>query len=136
MAGAKNLTCRWVGDYFLVVQTGVNPSQAEWDWEMREVSEGRSRIQGTLVYTMGGSPNAAQRKQLREVVLHGGAAFPTAIMMSSTVIRTVVTAINFFLNDQLKTFSLHDVDSAMSYIGVPLTQCRSVIAALGEMKRE
>src|SRR5262245_165121 len=86
---------------------------------MREVEQHRARIKGTLVYTLGGAPNATQRKQLREIIWRGGEPFPTAIMMGSAMIRTVITAINLFLNNQLRTFTLEELEAALQYIRAP-----------------
>src|SRR5690606_12922715 len=96
---SKNYLFRWVEGFLLAAHTATNPSHAEWGAMTTYVKSLRpDQLKGTLVYTEGGSPNALQRKQLRDAFLQGrGVSPPSAVLTNSALARTAITALNLFL---------------------------------------
>jgi hypothetical protein len=113
----KNCVFTRFGNISLVVHSAVNPSIEEWDTLMEFYKSGADEFSGVLVYTNGGSPNATQRKRLRDVF---GARLPpaSAILTSSMPVRMVITAINLFLNNRVRAIDQQTPEAALDYLGV------------------
>jgi hypothetical protein len=119
---ARNFLWKLVGTIHVNSMTKSNPTIAEWDEMLAEFQHqvSHSQIQGILVYTEGGAPNALQRKRLRESHLTNGTTLPkSALLTNSLVARAAMTAINLFFDNKFKAFSPVAIDDALRYLGAP-----------------
>src|SRR5262245_20647096 len=69
-----------------------------------------------LVFTKGGAPTPAQRKQFNEVL--SGNTLPVAVVSDARIVRGVVTALGWF-NSGIKSFSPDQVEQAYQHLGIP-----------------
>lgn len=72
-----------------------------------------------LIYSKGGAPSAAQRKDMNEVVK--GHEIPVAVLTSSKVARGAVTALSWF-NSNMKAFAPEAERDAFHYLQIPPEQ--------------
>jgi hypothetical protein len=70
---------------------------------------------GILVFTDGGAPNATQRSEINDWLR--GRSIRTAVILSSPLVRGIVTALNWF-NRDIKPFAPKDWRGAMSFVGI------------------
>ena len=120
----KNSAFRLVGNVVLVVHNSVAPTNDEWESYIKTVLRGGKLYGGDLtlcrqlVLTDGGGPNSAQRAVAQKAAEQmGGAAMPVAVVSSSTFVRGIVTAFNWF-NMNLRAFSPLEITKALSFLKV------------------
>jgi hypothetical protein len=104
-----------IEDYLVIAQTKMTPSRKEWS-DLLDCMR-RMNYRGALVHTEGGSPNALQRKQLRDTV--GNSEIYTAILTDSPIVRAAMTALNLFVKSPMRGFTPNDIEEALSYMQVP-----------------
>lgn len=115
---------------FILVHNGATPSDAEWEAYVAAVkTEPDPSKFVTLVCTDGGSPTNAQRAALNLAL--GYVSTPTAVVSSSSVVRGVVSALNFF-NRQIRSFAPAELGRAFAHLGVAGERQER---ALAELKR-
>ncbi len=78
----------------IMLHGSINPSQEQWDRYMALLATKDLERLGLLVFTSGGAPNAAQRKQLNDVVRRK--PFARAVVSDSPLVRGVVKAVGWF----------------------------------------
>ena len=129
-------TChRFVGAFWVVVHTAEATTDAESERAWADLSANYASVKGTLVVTMGGGPNAFQRRRMREVL--GNRRIPrTAVVTTSSVGRMLVAAINLFADQRLRLFAPHDLDGALSYLDVPVPTTRLLREQIAEFRKE
>lgn len=110
------------GRLIVAVHTRENPSRLEWTRFINGTALARpTQTEGrVLVVSYGGSPDAAQRKELADAVKH---PFPTVIMTSSVMLRSLGAALAFF-NRRVKVVGIEEHDQAVRYL--ELTPAESV----------
>lgn len=113
---------------FLVAHGAQDPTDDEWaaflHWTVELLNDPRPSI----IYTRGGRPTALQRKQLAEV-LQKRAAPRTAVLTDNTLVRTVVRLLSW-ANPLLRAFPPDDIEAALTYLEVPLSDTVEVRAEL------
>jgi len=124
-----------VGDCVILVHGTHEPSLDEWDKYLEFLvkirdREGALRI---LVYSNGGAPTAIQRNRLNAQF---PVSYPVAVMTGSTVVRGVVTALNWFYSRPLRTFAPSKLDEAMKHLQVPQENWERVGQLLQRLRAE
>lgn len=104
----------YVDRVMLLAHTAQNPGEAEWEGYCALMAEVRGELRGVLVYTLGGGPNSKQREQCRVAIENNPSG--AAIMCGSAVVRGIITSLNWFLDNRLMAFSLHDFEGALRYV--------------------
>lgn len=113
----------------VVAHDQTNPSDADWDEYVKLVTAclgDRSYFLGVLVTSLGGAPNAGQRKVLQDVA--DSQPYRTCICTDSVVARGVVIAINWLFSTPMHALPYNDIDRALELLAVPLGE-RSVVKA-------
>lgn len=112
----RNMASKVVGNLGISVHTANNPSNEEWAEMVEQIKhcDDLSQFKG-ISFTDGGSPTATQRKQTNEVL--AGRAVPSAVVTSSAIARSVVTAMSWF-NPAIKVFPPERLDDALRYLMV------------------
>lgn len=118
-----------VAGTLVVVHKPEPPSSSEWTVHCREIAKRRPGLRGVIVVANGSGPNTLQRQELQEV---WGAATPPpiAIMTRSSVLRGVLTALNWFMSNRLKAFRETDFDGAFDYLGLEASARTEVMVAM------
>jgi hypothetical protein len=99
----------------LLVHTTRAPSDAEWKPYFEELAQHDPIKLKSLVFTDGGAPSGAQRKQVNDML--NGRTSMAAVVTPSTVVRGVVTALSWF-NPKIKVFPPDQTEAALTYLGV------------------
>jgi hypothetical protein len=127
----------WVvlGDLLVVAHDEHSPNDDEWHAFVREYRAHAPKLRALLVYSLGGGPISAQRKQLLEM-LTSLPHVPTAFMVtSSALMRGVVTAMSWFLPaaKRARTFRLDEVDQVFAILGLDAATRTATRRALDTM---
>ncbi len=107
-----------VEQILVVVHTRQPPASEEWIEHCAGIAAQRKSIAGVVVIANGSGPSALQRQKLQEA-WGAGPPPPIAILTRSTVVRGVLTALNWFMANKLKPFSANDFTGAFDYVRVP-----------------
>jgi hypothetical protein len=114
----------------IVVAHGVaSPSDEDWDEYVELVRAGlsdRRSFRGVLATTLGGAPNAIQRKALQAVA--DSQPYRTCICTDSVIARGVIIAINWLFSTPMHALPYNDIDRALDLLDVPQGE-RSVTKA-------
>jgi hypothetical protein len=91
-------------------------------------------LTGLLVTTLGGSPNASQRKA---ILTAGGAKLvPTCVCTDSLIARGVITAISWLSSVSMDALPLNDLDTALRVLEVPGQHHPAVKAAVQRLQSQ
>jgi hypothetical protein len=138
----KTSVARLVDNVVVVVHTSLPPSNEEWNSYMQTVVAAGRAHSGDLmrcrqlVMTDGGGPNSAQRAAAQKTAAQvNGEAMPVAVVSSSTLVRGIVTAFNWF-NMNMKVFSPVDVRAAFDFLRVKESTVQAIWAALDSIQDE
>lgn len=105
-------------DGTLVVVQGNDPlATSQWDAHVARLVARRPEITGVVVLAHGPGPDARQRKQLQDA-WGPGRPPPIAIVEASVMMRGVIIALNWFMQNRLKAFAFDDLRSALGYADV------------------
>jgi hypothetical protein len=109
-----------------------SPRDDEWNEFLRLLEANRENFAKLriLVVTEGGGPNSAQRGRLEAVLK--GKAVRVAIVTDSAKSRFIASAVSLFNRDH-RGFSKAEMQNAYDHLGLTLSECRLVEAALREM---
>lgn len=120
---------------YLVVHPKASPTDDDWDQliafcgaELEDVPT--KHPVKVLVYSEGGGPNAAQRRQMIEFL--EGRDSITAVLTASAAVRAVVTAFSWFRPD-IRAFAPRDLAGAAHYLGLPSGSTSDLIDPLNRM---
>jgi hypothetical protein len=138
----KNATARLVDNIVLVVHTAAAPSNDEWKTYIDTVLDGGRRFGGDLrqcrqlVLSDGGGPNSAQRQLAQKAAEQmNGAAMPVAVVSSSTFVRGIVTAFNWF-NMNMKAFHPGEARAVLDFLGIEPSMSQEITSQLDEIQQE
>jgi hypothetical protein len=132
----KNMAFARIGNWSVIVNSRDNPTNADWEAMLEDTKTFQYRLQGTLVYTEGGSPTPRQRKQLREVLSpETRAPKPTAILTSSIIVRVAVTAFNIFFRNQMLALDPSRYQEGLKHMGVPLEDWPVFLKTIEDLAR-
>lgn len=130
----KTAAWQWVGNYLIEAFAAETLDKVKWAELMREIAARRSTLQGVLVLPGSPVPSATQRAQLTEAL--GGSTVKAAILSDSALVRTALTAINYFVQGQARAFAPTQVDAAFAYLGVPRDQYPLIRQAMATLQQE
>lgn len=125
----RSMLVERVAGLIVAVHDEQNPSDSDWDAYVALVQESLSEgsyFRGVLVTSLGGAPNAGQRKALQTVA--DSKVYRTCICTDSVVARGVIIAINWLFSTPMHALPYNDLDRALAILEVPLGE-RSVIKA-------
>lgn len=126
-----------VGDLLVLVHGVQNPSETEWNAYVeyaRAAVHSAQPLTALLVTTLGGSPNASQRKA---ILTAGGAKLvPTCVCTDSMVARGVITAISWLSSVSMHALPLHDIESALRVLEVPVQHHPAVKAVVQRLQSQ
>jgi hypothetical protein len=122
-----------VGTYIVIVHDTGRPSDEVWNRWLDTYRQELTTLDGVLVYSLGGAPDADQRRQLQDVVEIAPRTPPTAIVSDSRLMRGLVTALNWFLPAHARgvIFAPAQFEKALDYLDVPVSSraaLRAVVA--------
>lgn len=112
-----------VDGIMLIVHSSAPPDDRQWLGHIELARAHLTSLRGLVVITLGGTPNATQRK--------AGAAFwdevpvhvPLIVVSSSSLVRGVVTALNWIMTRRFETYPMHR--RAQAYAAAGATPCES-----------
>lgn len=107
-----------MGNFNLCVFVAMNEPYGadEWAQYMDGLRKNLKTPLRTIVVTDGGSPNAAQRKEM--IDLFKGVAPPTCIVSDSQLVRGMTTALGWF-NPNIKAVAPTQLKDAFAYLKIP-----------------
>jgi hypothetical protein len=121
-----------VHGYAVIVHDTGSPSDEAWESWLQTYQQGLASLDGVLVYSLGGGPDADQRRRLQVVVEHAQRIPPTVIVSSSRLMRGLVSALNWFLPPAARgvTFDPTQLNAAFDYLEAPEAVRENLRAAL------
>ena len=134
----RSLVSSIVSNVLLLCENNDTPTDWEWDEclgllaELKAKSDQAGEQVKVLVSTLGGGPNAAQRKRL-ELVL-GGRSAPVAVISDSLKLRFISAAIALFNADH-RAFTKAERLEAYKHLRLSATQTRALEAAISTMSK-
>lgn len=118
----ETMAWRRIGRFVVTVHSALEPSDEEWGRYLGGVCDHLPlEEQRILVVSGGGAPNAAQRRELVQIL--DGARAPTAILTASWLMRGAGTAVSWF-NPSLRIFGPGALEQAMDYLYLTPTERR------------
>jgi hypothetical protein len=136
MAENTERTFHWAnaGNVRVCVHGLKHPLDKEWHAYVDDLAVNGGALKGILVYTAGAGPNAAQRKYLAELWTRRGSMLPVALMSPSTVVRGMVTALNWVLPKPIRTFNPDQPEEAVRFLQLDAEESRAALAKLKELR--
>ena len=136
MTAIAERTFRWgnAGNVRVCVHGSKDPFDDEWHAYVDDFAVSGDRLKGILIYTAGGGPNAAQRKYLTAMWTRRGSMLPIALMSPSTIVRGIVTALNWVLPKPIRTFPPEQPEEAFRFLQLDAAESRIVLAKLDELR--
>ncbi|HTU60550.1 MAG TPA: hypothetical protein VMF89_18995 [Polyangiales bacterium] len=125
----RSMLIERVAGLIVAVHDEQNPSESDWDAYVALVKESLkdgAYFRGVLVTSLGGAPNAGQRKSLQTIA--DSQVYRTCICTDSVVARGVIIAINWLFSTPMHALPYRDLDRALEILEVPLGE-RSVAKA-------
>lgn len=127
----KTMQVDRVGDLLIVAHGRENPSDDEWNEHMAATDTVRNKFRGVLVTSLGGGPNAGQRKTLLD--LAGSQTYLTCICTDSIVARGVITAFNWLSPAPMHALPYAQIDRALEILEVPVVERGDVKQAVARL---
>ena len=121
------------GGLMILVHSHKPPSDREWDAYFTDLVKHDPERLRTLIFTDGGAPNTAQRKQVNEF-LRGRTSF-CAVVTGTAIVWGVVTALGWF-NPKIRAFPPSNADAAMQYLTIPANEFTNVRRQLSLLRQE
>ncbi len=123
-------------DILLLVHNHKTPSEDEWKHYLAVLNR---NLKGQLIVTLGGGPNAAQRreaaKRAKAVFKDNGRQIPLSVVMTdSAPMRGLVTVFNWLFPNRFRAFQLHDFKGALHCLGSSSQQVAFYERCIGEMR--
>lgn len=106
-----------VGRVYLVVHSADSPNDVEWNAWISDMERSVDTVAGLFVWTAGGGPDASQRRSAQAFWGRVGRK-PVAICNGSTVVRGIITALNWVAGRQFRSFPLEAAVNAAISLGL------------------
>lgn len=110
------MLCGYVGDLQIVVHTAEAPRPKEWTTYLRSLPDEGTRIKVGIVRTLGGGPDAAQRRETAESNVLSPAVLRFAVLSDVPWHGPMIAALNLFQRVPIKVFPGYAVDGAVEYL--------------------
>lgn len=123
------------GGVYVVVHDEIDPTPDVWREYVNEMEKQAPKIRGLAVYSLGGGPKAAERRYVADMWTRVGVNPPIVLVTPVLMVRTVVTALNWFLSRPIETFPPADFDRAMDKLDLAKaerTEVRSRFSRMGQ----
>jgi len=123
-----------VGDYAVIVHTEARPTDDAWNGWLDTYRMRMTELRGVLIYSLGGGPDAEQRRRLLDLLERSEQVPPTAIVTPSRLMRVLVTALNWFLSPKAQgaIFAPTELERALDHLRVPASGREPLRAALAQ----
>jgi hypothetical protein len=125
-------------DLILIVQNEHPPTNEEWDHMIMEIQESSRPAKAVIISSDGGSPNATQRKKLRET-LQGKQAvqhMQMTMFSESVIVKMALTALRNFIPTAPVVFSIKQWKEASLHLDLSLDEMQQAIQALNDLRKE
>lgn len=138
MTKKRSLVSSAVGSVLLLVEDNETPADWEWDeclgmlTELKAKTEQAGEQARVLVVTLGGGPNAVQRKRLENVL--GGKPVPVAVISDSLKLRFITAAVMLFNADH-RAFSNAERLEAYKHLKLNTSQTRQLESSIAQMQK-
>jgi hypothetical protein len=99
----------------ILVHTSKPPTDAEWAAYFADLTKQDAKRIKNLVFTDGGAPNGAQRKQVNDYL--AGQPSTACVVTASSMVRGVVKALSWF-NPRVTAVPPTNLDAAFEYLGI------------------
>lgn len=119
--------------FLVVAHPAENPSREDWIEACRAIREHQTSARGLLVLSLGGSPNADQRRRALDQLPKGYKPPPMAIVTDLTVLHGVVTVMNWFLQNQQRAFRPTDIDGVAQHLKIDPVLAASLVTFAHEL---
>jgi hypothetical protein len=128
----KSMHAERVGSLLIVAHGRESPSDEEWNGHLAYCVVEQHKFRSVLVTSLGGGPNAGQRRALLEAA--GGHSFRTCICTDSVVARGVITAFNWLSPARMHALPYNQLDQALDVLDVPPAERREVKEVLARLQ--
>ncbi|MEO8874054.1 MAG: hypothetical protein ABI461_00580 [Polyangiaceae bacterium] len=112
----------------VIVHGKKNPSSEDWVQVCAHIHNNLNVVRGLLVTTSGSAPNAAQRKAGLDLVPKNYEPPPAAVLTTALMVRGVLTALNWFLNDTHRAFRPDNVAGVAAHLKITEKETVDLIA--------
>lgn len=129
----SNMVTDVYDDLMLCVHTSDPPNEAEWAIYITTLKRFDPERLRTIVFTDGGAPNSAQRKQVNEAL--GGKTSQGAVVTGSLLVRSAVTTLSWF-NPKIKAFSPDRTEEAFKYLGLSAAEIPRIWIIVHRMREK
>lgn len=119
--------------FLVIAHSRGAPCKEDWEHICRAIREYHATARGQLVLTLGGVPDAAQRKRALQELPDGFVPKPVAVLTDSVAVRGVMTALNWLLNDNHRAFAIDDLAGAAKHLGIGLGEAQNLAAFAREL---
>jgi hypothetical protein len=128
----QTLAWRQVSNVLVTFETSINPSDPEWDTflDAVETAFAKPRVDGLLVYTMGGGPSGSQRKRGAQMIERVDGTPRIAVVDVSALNRGIIAAFNFIIRTPIKPFRPSALRDALDYLQIPAADRTETIDTL------
>lgn len=125
---------------FVVACHGEHPPPFDvWESYLAEHLPGvlSGELQGFLIVSEGGGPNALQRRQLEMLMRSQGidSLAPSAIVTDSWTARQLAVVVSWF-NPSTRTFAKRDLDKALDFLAVPHDDRPTILASVVRLQQQ
>lgn len=128
----KTMVYEYVDGVFITVHSTKDPTEDEWETYLKFYKESAKTCTRALVITNGGGPNAGQRNKMN--LMLKGVPMVAAICTNATVVRGIVTALNWF-NPNVRAFPRDDATEALRYLKVGDTAMPRLLLEVAKLRR-
>jgi len=128
-----NMTATASERLLIVVYGTRDPTVADWQWFLKFI-EGHGVVKTQhLIYTDGGAPSFAQRRQLRALI--AGRRVPTAVVCDSFRVRVVLTVLSW-IDSSIKPFPPSGLVDALEFLEVPMSRFGLITREVEKLRRK
>jgi hypothetical protein len=119
--GKRNLVAGYCRGLSIAVHGTAAPTMQEWTAYFDGIRKNIADCHGLLVFSIGGGPDAVQRRYAADFFNQPGRRpLPAAILTNSVFVRGVVTAVAWLSPQKLAAFSPSDLKGALHFLRSPL----------------
>lgn len=133
---SKTMLYAIISSTHVAVHSTISPSDEEWQAYLEDIRGSLRLINGILVYTLGGGPSATQRTMANKFWEKQERRPKIVILTSSTAVRGMATALNWFLKTPINMFSLEDFGGAFDCLGTHPAQRDPVMKLVRQFLQE
>ena len=111
----------------VIAHPGFAPHRDDWEQLCRVIRKSHAAVRGQLVLTLGGGPDAAQRKRALAELPTDFVPPPVAVVTQSIAVRGIITALNWLLNDTHRSFEPRDAEGVAKHLQLSLAEARELM---------